>query len=121
MCTFQKSQKVLNHSTLLHKHNLISPVYRSMSFFGETASCSSSTVGFAQTGSFEEECEDIHSGNFIIMFIICTSHIISHQIAVNSNQGWEFAHLLITHLLISLFCSNQMSVCERFAQIAQDR
>ena len=36
MCTFQKSQKVLNHSTLLHKHNLISPVYRSMpteSFF----------------------------------------------------------------------------------------
>ena len=31
-------------------------------------------------------------------------------------QGWEFAHLLICS-----FSSNQMSNCERFAQIAQDK
>ena len=41
-------------------------------------------------------------------------------------QGWEFAHSLITHsliahLLILSFRSNQMSDCERFAQIAQDK
>ena len=36
-------------------------------------------------------------------------------------QGWEFAHSLIAHLLISSFRSNQMSDCERFAQIAQDK
>ena len=35
-------------------------------------------------------------------------------------QGWEFVHLLIAHLLICSFRSNQMSDCERFAQIAQD-
>ena len=33
-------------------------------------------------------------------------------------QGWEFAHLLIAHLLILL---NQMRDCEWFAQIAQDK
>ena len=32
------------------------------------------------------------------------------------NQGWEFAHSLICS-----FRSNQMSDCERFAQIAQDK
>ena len=32
-------------------------------------------------------------------------------------QGWEFAHLLIAHSLICSFRSNQMSDCERFAQI----
>ena len=31
-------------------------------------------------------------------------------------QGWEFAHLLIRS-----FCSNQMSDCERFAQVAHDK
>ena len=41
-------------------------------------------------------------------------------------QGWEFAHSLINHsliahLLILSFPSNQMSDCERFAQIAQDK
>ena len=36
-------------------------------------------------------------------------------------QGWEFTHLLIAHLLICSFCSKQMSFCERFAQIAQDK
>ena len=44
-------------------------------------------------------------------------------------QGCEFAHSLITHSLICSFahslicsfCSNQMSNCERFAQIAQDK
>ena len=33
-------------------------------------------------------------------------------------QGWEFAHLLITHLSFRL---NQMSNCKRFAQIPQDK
>ena len=37
-----------------------------------------------------------------------------------SQQGWEFAHSLI-HSLICSICSNQMSDCERFAQIAQDK
>ena len=36
-------------------------------------------------------------------------------------QAWEFAHSLITHLLICSFLSNQLSDCERFAQIAQDK
>ena len=41
-------------------------------------------------------------------------------------QGWEFAHSLIAHSLIahSLIRSNrsgQMSKCERFAQVAQDK
>ena len=36
-------------------------------------------------------------------------------------QGWEFAHLHIAHSLICSFCSNQMSKCLRFAQIAQDK
>ena len=36
-------------------------------------------------------------------------------------QGWEFAHSLIAHLLIRSFCSNQMSNCERFTHIAQDK
>ena len=42
-------------------------------------------------------------------------------VLVAMNQGWEFAHLLITHLLIRSFCSNQMSDYERFTQIAQDK
>ena len=36
-------------------------------------------------------------------------------------QGWEFAHSLIAHSLILSFRSNQMSDCEQFAQIAQDK
>ena len=36
-------------------------------------------------------------------------------------QGREFAHLLIAHSLSCSFCSNQMSDCERLAQIAQDK
>ena len=36
-------------------------------------------------------------------------------------QGWEFANSLIAHSLICSFCSNQMSDCERFAQITQDK
>ena len=28
---------------------------------------------------------------------------------IGNLQGWEFAHLLIAHLLIRSFCSNQMS------------
>ena len=36
-------------------------------------------------------------------------------------QGWKFAHSLIAHSLIRSFCSNQMSDCERFTQIAQDK
>ena len=32
-------------------------------------------------------------------------------------QGWEFAHLLITHSLICSFCSNQMSDHEQIDQI----
>ena len=39
-------------------------------------------------------------------------------------QGWEFAHSLIAHSLTLLICShrsNQMSYCERFAQIARDK
>ena len=37
------------------------------------------------------------------------------------NQGWEFAHLLIVHSLIHSFRSNQMSDCEGFPQIAQNK
>ena len=37
------------------------------------------------------------------------------------NQGWEFTILLIAHLLIRSFCSNQMSDCERIAQVAHDK
>ena len=37
-------------------------------------------------------------------------------------QGWEFAHSLTAHSLICSDRSNQqMSDCERFAQIAQDK
>ena len=36
-------------------------------------------------------------------------------------QGWELAHSLIAHLLIRSDRSNQMSDCEQFAQIAQDK
>ena len=36
-------------------------------------------------------------------------------------QGWEFAHSLIAHSLIRSFRSNQMSDCEQFARIAQDK
>ena len=36
-------------------------------------------------------------------------------------QGWEFTHSLIAHSLICSFFSNQMSDCERFPQIAQDK
>ena len=43
------------------------------------------------------------------------------KICWDKNQGWEFAHLLIAHLLICSFHSNKMSKCERFAQIAQDK
>ena len=43
------------------------------------------------------------------------------NIFISNTQGWEFAHLLITHLLIRSFRSNQMNDCERFAQIAQDK
>ena len=35
-----------------------------------------------------------------------------------ANQGWEFAHSLIAHLLISLKSNEQLW---RFAQIAQDK
>ena len=38
-----------------------------------------------------------------------------------AKQGWEFAHSLIAHLIIRSFPSNQMSDCERFPQIAQDK
>ena len=40
---------------------------------------------------------------------------------VPAHQGWEFAHSLIAHLLIRSFCSNQISYCERFAQITQEK
>ena len=43
------------------------------------------------------------------------------NIFISNTQGWEFAHLLITHLLIRSFRSNQMSNYERFTQIAQDK
>ena len=33
----------------------------------------------------------------------------------------SFAHSFIAHLLIRSFCSNQMSDCEQFTQIAQDK
>ena len=36
-------------------------------------------------------------------------------------QGWELAHALIAHSLICSDRSDQMSDCERFAQIAQDK
>ena len=47
-------------------------------------------------------------------------------IHASGKQGWEFAHSLMDHSLIahSLICSfrsNQMSDCELFAQIAQDK
>ena len=42
-------------------------------------------------------------------------------IFVQCYQGWEFAHLLLAHLLIRSFRLNQMSDCELFAQIAQDK
>ena len=41
--------------------------------------------------------------------------------SVGGTQGWEFAHLLIAHLLIRSDHSNQMSDCEQFAQIAKDK
>ena len=59
-----------------------------------------------------------------------------NQNGMPADQGWEFAHsltlihsfahhslthLLIAHSLIGSFCSNKMSDCERFAQIAQDK
>ena len=44
-----------------------------------------------------------------------------HEYSNIKKQGWEFAHLLIAHSLIRSFRSNQMSDCERFAQIAQDK
>ena len=48
------------------------------------------------------------------------------------NQGWEFAHLFIAHLLILLKsierlwaihsdCSRQISDCEWIAQVTQDK
>ena len=43
------------------------------------------------------------------------------KICVKTYQGLEFAHSLIAHLLIHSFRSNQMSDCERFAQITQDK
>ena len=36
-------------------------------------------------------------------------------------QGWKFAHSLIAHLLICSDCSNQMSDCDQFDQISQDK
>ena len=36
-------------------------------------------------------------------------------------QGWEFAHSLNAHSFICSFSSNQMSDCERFAQITHDK
>ena len=38
------------------------------------------------------------------------------KVKLFENQGWEFSHSLICS-----FRSNQMSNCERFAQIAQDK
>ena len=43
------------------------------------------------------------------------------NLSVVDYQGWELAHSLIAHSLIHSFPSNQMSDCERFAQIAQDK
>ena len=40
---------------------------------------------------------------------------------ISISQGWELARSLIAHSLIPSFCSNQMSDCEPFAQIAQDK
>ena len=40
---------------------------------------------------------------------------------IGIEQGWEITQLLLAHLLIRSFYSNQMSDCERFAQIAQDK
>ena len=54
------------------------------------------------------------------MFIFCARGLLFYSY----NQGWEFTHLLIPHLLISLISlislkSNEN--CERFAQMAQDK
>ena len=43
------------------------------------------------------------------------------KVYTSTIQGWEFAHSLIAHLLICSLPSNQMSDCERFAQITQDK
>ena len=59
-----------------------------------------------------------------LLSLVCLLHhrdLPSFPLCVYCIQGWEFAHLLIAHLLIRSFCSNQMSNCERFAQIAQDK
>ena len=40
---------------------------------------------------------------------------------MSEEQGWKFAHSHIAHSLICSFRSRQMSDCERFAQVAQDK
>ena len=53
------------------------------------------------------------------LFIYDDTYILLDTFA----QGWEFAHSLIAHSLIRSFTHfvYQISDCERFAQIAQDK
>ena len=37
------------------------------------------------------------------------------------DQGWEFAHSFIAHLLICSNSSRQMSYCEQITQVAHDK
>ena len=49
-----------------------------------------------------------------------THSLIAHLL-IRSSLIRSFAHLLIAHSLVRSFRSNQMSHCEHFAQIAQDK
>ena len=47
--------------------------------------------------------------------------VLSHCHTLYPGQGWEFAHSFIAHELICSNGSGQMSECERFTRVAQDK
>ena len=59
-----------------------------------------------------------HARTLGCMWLVC--HRSSYE-KVDYGKGWEFVHSLIAHLLICSNCSEKMSECERFTQVAQDK
>ena len=55
------------------------------------------------------------------MYICCYRYCAIHCLSTTGLGILSFDHRSFAHLLICLDCSDQMSDCERFAQIAQDK
>ena len=72
---------------------------------------------FSVCFGFDSALETIYAQ---LSFCKCTKKAISRQ-TCHFDHFCRAGNLLIAHLLICSFCSNQMSNCERFPQITQDK